>query len=187
LTLLITGSKESEEEKNQKNGGVEMLPEIKKILYATDLSENSRLAFAYAASMANRYGAGVTILHVMETMSHSADQQISSYIGDEEWAEIKKRNKQEVMDNLKSRVENFCVEAGSELPECPFITDATVIKEGHASDVILDEAHKGDFDLVVIGTHGHSAFVDAMMGGTARRVLRRCEKPVLRIRLPKED
>ena len=43
------------------------------------------------------------------------------------------------------------------------------------------------FDLVVIGTHGHSAFVDAMMGGTARRVLRRCKKPVLTVRVPKAD
>jgi nucleotide-binding universal stress UspA family protein len=53
--------------------------------------------------------------------------------------------------------------------------------------VILDDAHNGDFDLVVMGTHGHSVFVDAMMGGTARRVLRRCKKPVLAVRLPKED
>jgi len=79
---------------NQTDGGAEMIiPEIKKILYVTDLSENSRYAFAYAASIANRYGAGVTILHVMETMPHSATVQISFSIGDEEWAETKKRNK----------------------------------------------------------------------------------------------
>lgn len=164
-----------------------MLPEIKKLLYVTDLSENSRYAFSYAASIANRYGAGVTILHVMEAMSPSASAQIAIYIGNEEWAEIEKRNKQEVMDTIKTRLEDFCSEASSELPECPFITDATLVKEGNASEVILDDAHNGDFDLVVMGTHGHSAFVDAMMGGTARRVLRRCKKPVLAVHLPKED
>lgn len=164
-----------------------MIPEIKKILYVTDLSENSRYAFSYAASIANRYGAGVTVLHVMEEISPSASAQLSIYIGNEEWAGIKKKNKQEVMDTIKTRLEDFCAEASSELPECPFITDATLVKEGHAPDVILDDAHNGDFDLVVMGTHGHSAFVDAMMGGTARRVLRRCKKPVLTVRLPKED
>ena len=163
------------------------IPEIKKILYATDLSENSRHAYAYAASIANRYGAGVTILHVLETMSHNAAAQISAYIGEEEWEEIKARNKNEVMDTIKTSLENFCAEVSKELPECPFITDATLVKEGRAPDVILDDAHNGDFDLVVMGTHGHSAFVDAMMGGTARRVLRRCKKPVLAVRLPKED
>ncbi|RLF56739.1 MAG: universal stress protein, partial [Thermoplasmata archaeon] len=46
-----------------------MVPEIKKILYPTDLSKNARYAFSYAASMANHYGAGVTILHVLEEPS----------------------------------------------------------------------------------------------------------------------
>ena len=38
--------------------------QIKKILYATDLSESAVHAFAYAASLADKYGAGITILHV---------------------------------------------------------------------------------------------------------------------------
>jgi nucleotide-binding universal stress UspA family protein len=187
MNVFKTSSKEPGVKENQTDRGTEMIPEIKKILYATDLSESSRYAFAYAASIANRYGARVTILHVMETMSHSANMQISSYIGLAEWAIIKERNKQEVMDTIKTHLENFCAEATSELPECPFITDATLVKEGDPSDVILDNAHNGDFDLVVMGTHGHSAFVGAMMGGTARRVLRRCKIPVLAVRLPRED
>ncbi|MBW2634922.1 MAG: universal stress protein, partial [Deltaproteobacteria bacterium] len=39
--------------------------DIKKILFATDLSESSRYAFAHAINMADRLGAGLTILHVM--------------------------------------------------------------------------------------------------------------------------
>ena len=163
-----------------------IMPEIKKILYVTDLSENSRHAFAYAASIANQYGAGVTILHVMEELSPNATAQIAAYVGDDEWAQIRKRNEQEVIDTIKSRLENFCTEASSELPECPFITDETLVKVGYPSTIILEDAHNGDFDMVVMGTHGHSAIVDAMIGGTARRVLRRCKIPVLAVRLPKE-
>ena len=39
--------------------------EIKKILYATDLSENARYAFAYAVSLADLYNATITIFHVL--------------------------------------------------------------------------------------------------------------------------
>ncbi len=39
--------------------------EVKKILYATDLSESARRAFAYAVSLANLYQAKITFLHVM--------------------------------------------------------------------------------------------------------------------------
>jgi nucleotide-binding universal stress UspA family protein len=36
--------------------------DIKRILYATDLSESARHAFAYAVSLANLYGASITLL-----------------------------------------------------------------------------------------------------------------------------
>jgi len=51
-----------------------ILPDIKKILYATDLSENSRHAFAYAAGIANRYEAGVTVLFVIEELSRKRSE-----------------------------------------------------------------------------------------------------------------
>ena len=37
----------------------EMIPEIKKILYATDLSKNSSYAFLYATDMARKYDAKI--------------------------------------------------------------------------------------------------------------------------------
>jgi len=36
-----------------------MVPDIKKILYATDLSENARYAFGYAVSMASHHDAKI--------------------------------------------------------------------------------------------------------------------------------
>ena len=50
-----------------------MVPEIKKILFPTNLSRSARHAFEYAVSIANRYGATITLLHVMEEVSHSSD------------------------------------------------------------------------------------------------------------------
>ncbi len=38
-----------------------MIPKIKKILYATDLSKNSSFAFLYAVDMARRHGASVVL------------------------------------------------------------------------------------------------------------------------------
>ena len=43
-----------------------MIPEIKKILYATDLTKNSTYAFFYAVDMARRYNASIVILHSIE-------------------------------------------------------------------------------------------------------------------------
>jgi len=42
-----------------------MIPKIKKILYATDLSKNSAYALRYAINSAKRNDAEIVILHVM--------------------------------------------------------------------------------------------------------------------------
>ena len=43
-----------------------MIPQIKKILYATDLSKNSEYAFYYSVDLAKKYGREIIILHAVE-------------------------------------------------------------------------------------------------------------------------
>jgi nucleotide-binding universal stress UspA family protein len=163
-----------------------MIPEIKKILYTTDLSENARHAFGYAVSLANRYGASITILHVLEDLSPSRDLLVMNIIGEQKWIELRESNKHNVMDTIKKRLEGFCAEVSNELPECPFITDKIIVKIGNPVEEILGEAEKTGCDMVVMGAHGHGILGDVMMGSTSRRVLRRCKKPVLIVRLPED-
>jgi nucleotide-binding universal stress UspA family protein len=164
-----------------------MIPEIKKILYTTDLSKNARYAFGYAASLANRYGASITILHVLEDMSPYADSLVINILGEKKWNELRKTNEQKTLDTIKERLERFCEEVSSELPSCPFITDEIIVKIGIPVDEILDQVEKSNCDIVVMGAHGHGIIGDAMMGSVSRRVVRHCKKPVLVIRLPEEE
>jgi nucleotide-binding universal stress UspA family protein len=161
-----------------------MIPNIKKILYATDLSENARYAFGYAASIANRYGAELTILHVMEDLSPDARSRVTSILGKERWEDLREKNEQQVLDTIKKRLEKFCENATKEYPECPFITEKIIVKKGHPVEEILFQSENKDFDMVVMGSHGYGMLADVMMGGTTRRVLRQCKIPVLVVRLP---
>jgi nucleotide-binding universal stress UspA family protein len=162
-----------------------IIPEIKKILYATDLSENARHAFSYAMSMANRYGAGITILHVLQEASPYRDSLIVNILGEEKWASLRKENEQKVLDILKGRLEKFCEDASKELPACPFITDEIVVKIGNPADEILGELERNNCDVVIMGAHGHGVIGEAFLGSVSRRVLRRSHKPVMVVRLPK--
>lgn len=163
-----------------------MIPEIKKILYATDLSENARYAAGYAAGIANRFGATITVMHALEQLSPYRESLVVNVIGDTKWHEIMKRNETEFHDKFRKKIEDFCEELSAEDPSCPFIIDNTVIKAGNPVELILDEVEKGGYDLVVMGAHGHRGLADAVMGSTSRRVLRRCKKPVLVVRLPED-
>jgi len=60
-----------------------------------------------------------------------------------------------------------------------------VVETGEPVEKILQEAHSGGYDLVVITKRGRRSSVkDAVMGGTARRVIRRCKVPVMVVQLP---
>ena len=161
-----------------------MIPEIKKILYTTDLSENARYAFSYAVSLANRYDAGITIFHILEDISPTSNSLVTNIIGKDKWMELRGKNEKEVLETIKSRLTKFCDDVQAELPSCPFITDKIKVKIGSPVDEILLEVENNSYDLVVMGAHGQGILADTLMGSVSRRVVRRCKTPVLVIRLP---
>jgi len=164
-----------------------LIPEIKKILYSTDLSKNARYAFGYAAEIANKHNAKITILHILEEVSHSASVRLASLMGEERWQDLQDRNVQQVLDTIEERLDKFCQDTQKELVDCPFIVEDIVVKQGEPGGEILKQADSTDCDLIVMGTHGQSALMNAMLGSTARWVVRRSERPVLVIRLPEND
>jgi len=166
--------------------------QIKKILYATDLSESAVHAFSYAVSLANMYGAGITILHVLAEFS--GEEFITNMINTDTWEEIKSRHYSEARDQLigkkrdhvalKEVLEAFSEEALADAQGQTFVTDEVLIKHGTPAEVIVETAQELNGDLIVMGTHGHGAIADVFVGSTAKWVVRHSAIPVLVIRLP---
>jgi nucleotide-binding universal stress UspA family protein len=163
-----------------------MLPQIKNILYATDLSDNARHAYNYAASLAQQYKARITILHVIEKLSTETFLQIEGYVGEEKWKQLQQEKQADFISTIKGRLSNFCDEISSEVDACTFQVDKIIVKEGIAAEEILHQAELNDADIIVMGTHGFGMFKEALMGGTARRVVRKSIIPVMVIRLPEK-
>jgi len=159
-----------------------MNPDIKKILHCTDLSEHARQSFAYAASIANRFGASITILHVLEDTSEYRDNLVINILGKEKWEEIRRQNEQETIERLKEEIQKFCREVSENMPACNFITDQIIVKIGNPVEEILKQVKATNCDLVVMGARGHGVLVDAVLGSVSRRVLRRCDKPILLVK-----
>jgi nucleotide-binding universal stress UspA family protein len=171
--------------------------EIKRILYATDLSENALHAFAYAVSLANFYGASISMLHVLTEDSEFVDRGVVGYISAERWEEIKRRQVEEAKETLTGKkrelvpireaLGQFCEDVQSSHADQDFVADEILVKRGDPVDEILAQAEDRNCDLIVMGTHGHGILEEAIIGSTARRVVRRSKKPVLVVRLPEED
>jgi len=171
--------------------------DVKKILYATDLSKSARYAFAYAVSLADLYDAAITMIHVLPEVSDILDKNIIGYISADRWEEIKSQNVDEAREALigkrrdhlaiRDALHQFSQNVKESHEGKGFVTDDIVVLRGNPVEQILAQAEEKNCDLIVMGTHGHGTLADVMMGSTARRVLRRSTKPVLVVRLPKEE
>jgi len=61
-------------------------------------------------------------------------------------------------------------------------TYRTAHVHGYAAEEIARVAEAGKYDLVVMGSHGHTSLGNVILGSVASGVLARCKLPVLLIR-----
>jgi len=164
---------------------------FRKILYLTDLSESGRRAFPYAASVAHAYGAALTVFHVVE--SHDFEKYLVGYISEPLWEEIKRGSLKEARELLIKRkrddtrirdsIEAECQDAMPGEQGC-YVSYDVDVAFGDPVDRVLEKAEREGYDLIVVSRHGHGALKGALIGDTAQRIVRRCQKPVLVVEVP---
>jgi nucleotide-binding universal stress UspA family protein len=164
-----------------------MLPKIRKILYATDLSLNSVYAFQYAINSAEKHHADIIILHVLPMPTASTRALMENYFNEEQYEEILKNNTAAVIEKIKNKMKAFCeTELKNDSGRVNRIAGIEVI-QGYPADMILQMAEKHDCDAIVMGSHGKGIVAHAFLGSTSRKVLRRSRKPVFIIPLPEVE
>jgi nucleotide-binding universal stress UspA family protein len=160
-----------------------MIPRFKKILYATDLSENSAYAFRYAVNSAQKHDAKIHILHVVEEIRTT---RLAAYFEMEPLQEIREKGKEISKERIQKRLEIFCQKELMGDPECRDLVASTEVVEGDPAAEILRRVDELGADLVVMGTHGKGLLEHAFLGSVAEKVLQRIKIPVLTIPIPKE-
>ncbi len=128
------------------------MPKIKKILYATDLSENARYAFGYAADLAQHYDTMITILYVMENINHTIEIQIKDMMGQEKWDRLQSEKLEDLTQKIKDRLEDFCREMDSQIDSCRLLIEDIRITKGNPTEVILNTAKDIHADIIVMGS-----------------------------------
>jgi nucleotide-binding universal stress UspA family protein len=136
------------------------------ILVATDLSENGRTALAAASAEARRRETTLTVLHCLDSVAERW-----------EYIEAPPDDLEEVTEAAREKLEQEFHEAVGRVEE-PTV-DEFRIAEAHAADGIVDVAHEGDFELVVVGATGRGTLSRLLLGSTAEEVVRSCDTPVL--------
>jgi len=163
-----------------------MIPEIKTILYATDLSKNSSYAFLYAADMAKRHNAQIVILHSVEPFRYMYSEGMSDRV--EQMLQKAKKNERETdLEEIKKYLQTFCEKIENQIgPPCVELVSKILVPMGHPVEEILKAADEEGCDAIVLGTHGKGFLRHTFLGSVAEDVLERTRKPIFIIPLPSE-
>ena len=163
-----------------------MIPKIRKILYATDLSPNSTYALRYVMNEVIMHNAEIVILNVFEKISTANPTVLGAFIDDSQHKKIFDDYTAETEDIIKQRLQKIYDEELRNHPGFADINTFIEVAEGFPAELILSKARELECDVIVMGTHSKGILANTFLGSTAKRVLRRSRKPVLIIPLPRE-
>ena len=164
-----------------------MMPEISKILYATDLSKNSAHAFRYAVYLAKKLDAQIVILHVVQRMSHDAELALRAYLDKKDREKIFKDRIGNAIERIKNRIKLFCDKELETRPEYLERISSIEVCEGYPAEEILRQADAFNCDFILIGTHEKGFTSHTFLGSVAKRVLRRSRIPAIVVPLPEAE
>ena len=164
-----------------------MIPQIKRILYATDLSDNSAYVFRYALNFAKKHDAGIAILHVLDPLSVTAKALTHSHLTVEQEKKILEEKLAYVKERIRKGLKTFYEKELKNDPDSTDRVESIELCEGFPAEMILTKADELSCDAIVMGTHSKGIIANTFLGSTAKRVLRRTRKPVFIIPLPKGE
>jgi nucleotide-binding universal stress UspA family protein len=140
------------------------------ILLATDFSPASAAAEQEAIDLAQKLGATITVFHAYDIMPALMYPNGMFYT-----------RTPELLDELKSAVRESLAAVVTRIGARGVRAEARSA-EGRAHEEIIRLANEGDFDLVVMGTHGRTGLKQFWLGSVAEKVIRQCRRPVVTVR-----
>ena len=162
-----------------------MTHEIKKILYATDLSPNSEYALEFALNSASLYHAEMVILHVFDEPVIGYAPMLDIYVDQKNRQSLFSEHSKGIKDKIKERLKRI---SAKEIKNNPQYRDTAIsieVCKGFPAETILTMADDLNCNMIIMGTHGKGLLGHTFLGSTAKRVLRRTRKPIFIIPLPK--
>jgi nucleotide-binding universal stress UspA family protein len=146
--------------------------QFRHMLAPTDFSEYSKQAVASALELAKKFGAKLSILHVVELPPYPVEGYVPPSLTSTFLEDLERQATQDL-----AQVVPEAESAGIEV--------ARLVTVGSPYRKIIDMAEAEQVDLIVMATAGRTGFSRLVMGSIAERVVRTASCPVLTIR-PRE-
>lgn len=142
------------------------------VAVATDFSECGEAAVEAAVDVAARYGAALTLIHVVEIPAYA-------YAGMDT---MPINLTTPVSEAAREAMQHALTRAQKRIPAAQAKLEPT----GVSWQRIIAVAQQVGADLLVVGTHGRTGLQHALIGSVAERVVRHSPIPVLSVSTPKK-
>jgi nucleotide-binding universal stress UspA family protein len=149
--------------------------DLQRILVPTDFSKHSQNALLYAAAFAEKFGAELYLLHVVQDLALFIPEAVSVAPPIAPPVEQLTAAVREALDRVvrESKLEK--------------VTIHQEVREGTPFYEIIQMAKEKDIDLIVMGTHGHTGLAHVLLGSVTEKVVRKAPCPVLTVRHPEHE
>ena len=150
-----------------------MIPKTSKVLVTTDLSEFANRAVSYAYAVVDP-GGEVHLIHLIE--HDTIPSPLYSHYSSDELNNPKKR--EELAKTVEAEMQKLIPKAAAEKK---VESKVEVVFHPHIGRGILKEIADRNVDMVVMGSHGHTALVSLIMGSVAEEVFKDSPVPFLSV------
>ena len=161
-----------------------MLPTIKSILLATDLSDNATEAFKHAVMLSRPADAKIYLLHVLGEVDASVRTYVAAVMGEGNLDKLATGHEEEARENIRKAIDEFTRKELANQPEDLKRIAGIEIERGRPEIKIVETADRFDVDLIVMATHSKGAIEHTFLGSVTEKVLRITKRPVYVIPLP---
>jgi nucleotide-binding universal stress UspA family protein len=153
-----------------------MSARITHILVPTDFNPASDAALAVAKDLAAKYGARLSLLHVV------TNPQATGVWTPDVYVPASPQTQERFLREARERLQNAVT--AEERARFRVTIEAEI---GAVAEKIRDFAREQHVDLIVMGTHGRTGLTHLFLGSVAERVLRSAPCPVLTTRAEVES
>jgi len=161
-----------------------MLPAIKSILLATDLSHNANEAFKHAVVLSRADNATIHILHVIPEVEASVRTYVAAVMGDGNLDKFEELHDKSARDSLLKTLKDFTTTELADKPADLKRIGEIIIEHGRPAVKIIGTADRLNVDLIVMATHSKGAIEHTFLGSVTEKVLRVTKRPVYVIPIP---
>lgn len=148
--------------------------DLRRILVPTDFSKFSDNALTYAVAFAEKFGAELHLLHVVQDLALFIPPEVAAA-------------------PVAAPVDQLTTAAHAALDR--IVREHTLqrlnvqreVREGNPFAEVVRYAKERDIDLIIMGTHGRTGLAHVLLGSVTEKVVRKAPCPVLTVRHPEHE